>query len=163
VPVGAIVPQLAASRQSIRCTSGSAYPLGDRTPDPQLRAICLALPDAYETATWGHPNFRAGKKIFAAFHESAGVPCIWCRANDAQHDALARDPRCLASRHGGWIAVRADRRVDWKLVRALMAEAYRLVAPKALVAKLDAPAARTTSAARSRGRRSPVQRANSTD
>jgi predicted DNA-binding protein (MmcQ/YjbR family) len=130
----------------------------------KLRAICLALPDAHETSTWGHPNFRAGKKIFAAFHRSAGVPCIWCRVDDAQHEVLARDPRCLASRHGGarWIAVRADRRVDWKLVRALMAEAYRLVAPKALVAKLDAPAAtKQKSAARSRGRRSPMQRAKS--
>jgi predicted DNA-binding protein (MmcQ/YjbR family) len=107
----------------------------------KLREVCRALPDAYETQTWGHPNFRAGKKIFAAFHETAGVPCIWARVDELEHEVLSGDDRFLPSKHGGrrWIAVRADRRVDWKMVRELMAGAYRLVAPKALVKKLDAP------------------------
>ena len=106
-----------------------------------LREVCLALPEAYETSTWGHPNFRAGKKIFAAFHHSEGVPCIWARIDPLEHHVLAGDPRFLDTRHGAprWIAVRADRKLDWKMVRGLMEGAFRQIAPKALVEKLDAP------------------------
>ncbi len=32
----------------------------------RLRSICLALPEAVEIEAWGHPTFRAGKKMFAA-------------------------------------------------------------------------------------------------
>ncbi|HMF13765.1 MAG TPA: MmcQ/YjbR family DNA-binding protein [Gemmataceae bacterium] len=35
----------------------------------QVRSICLALPEAGEVEAWGHPTFRAGKKMFAAFGE----------------------------------------------------------------------------------------------
>jgi predicted DNA-binding protein (MmcQ/YjbR family) len=107
----------------------------------KLRELCLSLPDAYETQTWGHPNFRAGKKIFAAFHQSQGVPCIWVRIDPLQYEVLSGDARLLETRHGAprWIALRADRRLDWKLARGLLEGGYRQVAPRALVEKLDAP------------------------
>jgi hypothetical protein len=35
----------------------------------QIRTICLALPEAAKVEAWGHPTFRAGKKMFAAFGE----------------------------------------------------------------------------------------------
>src|SRR5262249_7166614 len=35
----------------------------------QLRSLCLALPEASEVEAWGHPTFRAGKKMFAAIGE----------------------------------------------------------------------------------------------
>ncbi len=78
------------------------------------------------------------------------MPCIWARVDELEHEVLAGDPRFLPSKHGGrrWIAVRADRRIDWRMLRELMAGAYRLVAPKPLVQKLDAPRVRA------RGRKS---------
>jgi hypothetical protein len=38
----------------------------------QIRAICLALPEAKEVEAWGHPTFRAGKKMFAGFGVEKG-------------------------------------------------------------------------------------------
>jgi hypothetical protein len=35
----------------------------------QLRSICLTLPESAEVEALGHPTFRAGKKMFAAFGE----------------------------------------------------------------------------------------------
>lgn len=32
----------------------------------RARALCLAFPETAETVSWGHPNFRAGKKTFCA-------------------------------------------------------------------------------------------------
>src|SRR5262249_593215 len=34
-----------------------------------VRALCLVLPETHEVEAWGHPTFRAGKKMFAAFGE----------------------------------------------------------------------------------------------
>ena len=31
----------------------------------RLRKLCLALPETTEVPSWGHPNFKAGKKTYA--------------------------------------------------------------------------------------------------
>jgi hypothetical protein len=33
----------------------------------RLREMCLSFPETKEVSSWGHPNFRAGKKTFATF------------------------------------------------------------------------------------------------
>jgi hypothetical protein len=38
----------------------------DRPIVAKLRRLCLALPETSERASWGHPNFRAGKRTFVA-------------------------------------------------------------------------------------------------
>lgn len=128
-------------------------------PQPQarilakLREVLLALPGAYETTTWGHPNFRAGKKIFAAFHEDrTGVPCIWLRVEPISATLLADDPRTLRSAQGGarWVGVRADLPVDWTLVRELALEGYEGVLPKSKAK--SKPKAAVSAPARSRSR-----------
>jgi hypothetical protein len=40
--------------------------------------------------------------------------------------------------HRGWLGVRLDRDLDWDEVAGIVEDAYRLVAPKKLVARLDA-------------------------
>lgn len=65
----------------------------------RLRAICLALPEATEVQAWGHPTFRAGKKMFAAFGEgiegqeglSLGVKVGFDRQEELLQDALLPD------------------------------------------------------------------------
>ena len=42
--------------------------------------------------------------------------------------------------HRGWIGVRLDVDVDWAEVAAICTDAYRCVAPKTLIARLDTPA-----------------------
>jgi len=46
--------------------------------------------------------------------------------------------RLRICREAGWLGVRLDRRVDWSEIATICDEAYRVVAPKALVAMLDA-------------------------
>jgi predicted DNA-binding protein (MmcQ/YjbR family) len=122
----------------------------------RLRRLCLALPDTCETPTWGHPNFRAGKKIFAAFHaDSAGSPCIWLKLGPFASDITRGDPRFSPSRHGAhrWGGLRADLPLDWRLVRELVLGSYRLTAARALVRELDGTDAKPPS------RRAPKPRA----
>ena len=104
----------------------------------KLRKVLLEIPDTSETASWGHPNFRAGKKTFAAFHEDhSGVPCIWLRVEPADARILLEDPRFLPSKHGGdrWVALRADRAIDWAFLRELARDSHALVSPKPRVRK----------------------------
>jgi hypothetical protein len=35
----------------------------------ELRALCLSLPETVERASFGHPNFLAGKKTFVTFKQ----------------------------------------------------------------------------------------------
>jgi predicted DNA-binding protein (MmcQ/YjbR family) len=98
----------------------------------RLRAICLGLPETVETASWGHPNFRSGKRIFSAFHEDRdGAPTIWIKVDALQGQMLTGDPRFSHSGHGtrGWVGVRADLPVDWAMVRDLLRRAHQLAQP----------------------------------
>lgn len=114
----------------------------------RLRVICLALPDAREKLSHGEPTWFAGSgKVFAMFddhHHGAEHISVWLPAPDgAQRVLIENDPdrfwRPPYVGHRGWVAVVLDRRLDWKLVAALVEQAYRLVAPARLVAKLPAP------------------------
>jgi predicted DNA-binding protein (MmcQ/YjbR family) len=119
--------------------------VASRAESPQrvldrLRRLCLGLPDATQTITWGHPNFRVGRKIFAAFHEDGdGAPCLWVKLGPGAQDVTRDDPRFSPSRHGAhrWGGLRADLPLDWGLVRGLVLESYRATAAKALVRRLD--------------------------
>lgn len=46
----------------------------------RLRRIALALPEASETVSFGHPTFRAGKKTFAVFENYRGEDTICFKA-----------------------------------------------------------------------------------
>lgn len=114
----------------------------------RLRRLCLALPETRETPTWGHPNFRVGDKIFAAFHDdAAGSPCIWLKADaDALLDLPGAARRFSQARHGAgrWIGVRADVSVEWAMVRELVRESYRRTAPRRIAKALDEAASART-------------------
>src|SRR4029453_16136591 len=106
----------------------------------RLRHLCLSLPETCETPTWGHPNFRAGKKIFVAFHaDSNDVPCIWVKLGPMAPDITRGDARFSQSRHGGtrWGGRRADLPLDWSLVGELVLESYRATASKTQLRQLE--------------------------
>ena len=56
----------------------------------RLRAICLALPEAQEKATWGAPTFRVRDKIFAMVHDVKGRASFWCKAPPGVQDILTQ-------------------------------------------------------------------------
>jgi predicted DNA-binding protein (MmcQ/YjbR family) len=111
-------------------TTASAEPL-DR-----IRAICLALPGAWEKISHGEPTFWIGKRTFAMFasagnHHGAGRNAIWCRATHATQDLLiSRAPERYFSPPycgvAGWVGIYLDRRPKWSEVSDRLRHAYEL-------------------------------------
>ncbi|HEY1334846.1 MAG TPA: MmcQ/YjbR family DNA-binding protein [Myxococcaceae bacterium] len=144
-------------------------------PLTEMRRICLALPEATETMTWGQPHFRVRGKIFAGIGDHAGIENIGFKLEREHADAVIQDPRFYRAPYvgaHGWVSMRVEGVRDWGEVRALVLESYRLIAPKALWAmaqggetparpKAKAPARRRSgkrpAASRSR-KRSPAAR-----
>ena len=115
--------------------------------DPQkvltrLRKLCLALPEAYETTSFGHPTFRAGrtgKKTFAVFENYRGEDTICVKATMEDQALLVLDPRFFVAPYvgkHGWTSMRTAGAIEWDEVEDLVRESYRLVATKSMLAKL---------------------------
>ncbi|HEY7818995.1 MAG TPA: MmcQ/YjbR family DNA-binding protein [Vicinamibacteria bacterium] len=109
----------------------------------RLRKICLSLPEAYETTSFGHPTFRAGssgKGTFAVFENYRGEDTICFKATLADQSLLVLDPRFFVAPYigkHGWTSMRTGGGVDFREVEDLVRESYRLAAPKTLSGKLD--------------------------
>ena len=81
---------------------------------------------------------------FVDEHHGDGIMGIWCAAPPgAQAELIETEPerfyRPSYVGHRGWIGLRLDVKPDWDELREIAIDAYRQVAPKTLVAKLDAP------------------------
>jgi hypothetical protein len=104
-----------------------------------LKRLALALPEAIEQETWGTPTFRVRKKIFAMLAE--GQREAWVKSTHDEQLALTQmDPATFFVPPyvgpSGWVGVRF-RTVDRDEMRELLTEAWRLTAPKRLVASFD--------------------------
>jgi hypothetical protein len=104
-----------------------------------LRNIALALPEAIEQETWGQPTFRVREKIFVML--SAEEREAWVKSTHDEQRALTQmDPETffVPSYVGssGWVGVHI-RTVDREEMRELVTEAWRMTAPKRLVATFD--------------------------
>jgi len=105
----------------------------------RVRSLCLALPETSETGSFGHPNFRAGKRTFVTFEWVETRPSIAFRLGaDAVDALLLGDRRFFASPYGRgqWASLHVDGSVDWLLVETLVERAYRSVALKRMLAAL---------------------------
>lgn len=108
--------------------------------------IVDALPEG--AASGGqHLSFTVRKKRFGYFlddHHGDGIAAICCKAAPGVMQELVElhpdryyVPAYIGSR--GWVGLRVDLpKIDWQEVTGLIYEAYRLSAPKRLVAELDA-------------------------
>ncbi len=99
----------------------------------KLRGICLSLPNTKETLSWGSPHFRVGDKIFCGFGDEKGRLAIGFKLEMDHADAVIQDPRFwrapFVGRYG-WVSMGVTPRMNWKQVKAFVAESYRLIAPK---------------------------------
>jgi predicted DNA-binding protein (MmcQ/YjbR family) len=109
----------------------------------KLRALCQAYPETSETSSWGHPNFRAGKRIFSAFEIVKGRPSIAFRLEAGAINRLLRNKHFFATPYGQgrWASMWVDGPVDWRLVARLLESSYRIVANKRMIIALDARSA----------------------
>jgi hypothetical protein len=114
-------------------------------PLPRLRRLCLALPEATERASHGEPAWfvrdRTSFVTYADHHHDDRL-AFWCAAPPGAQEALVaaapdRYFRPPYVGHRGWLGVYLDVEVDWDEVAELVTDAYRTVAPKRLVARLD--------------------------
>ncbi len=117
----------------------------------RLRALCLALPETYEKLAWSEPTFRiVNGKIFAMHatsgtHHSPERPAVWLHASKENQLFMIADrpDRFFSPPYvgpGGWIGVWLDGDVPWDELRDLIKDAWLRVAPKKVIALLDAPA-----------------------
>ena len=110
-----------------------------------LRSLCLALPETTERLSHGEPTwFVRGKKTFVMYadHHHDDRLGFWCAAPPGlQRELAAEEPARFFVPpyvgHRGWLGVRLDVDTDWTEIGEIVTDAYRVVAPKTLVARLD--------------------------
>jgi predicted DNA-binding protein (MmcQ/YjbR family) len=110
----------------------------------RLRELALAIPSTHEVEAWGEPTFRiVGGKMFAMFstsstHHGGGRPAVWIKSTSVNQQLLitANPARIFSPPYvgaSGWIGVYLDKRPKWSMVRELLEDGWRLVAPKKLL------------------------------
>ena len=116
------------------------------TPNPleTLRRICLGLPEVEERLSHGEPAwFVQGKQTFVTYadHHHDDRLAFWCAATEGAQEVLAGSeperffrPSYVGLR--GWLGMYLDVPVDWGLIEGLVRDAYRVVAPRRLVAAM---------------------------
>jgi hypothetical protein len=113
----------------------------------KLRALCLALPETFETVSHGAPTFWATKKTFAMYasatnHHGAGRPAVWIKATPMNQALLMADNPARYFKPpyvgpSGWIGVWLDKRPPWTAIAALLEDGFRQVAPAKVLATFD--------------------------
>jgi hypothetical protein len=119
--------------------------------DPVLAALrerVLALPGVVETVTFGRPWWRAGR-VFALYGGSTKGPervphphALLAAIDPDELPARRQDARFFVPAYfgpRGWLGIDLDRPdTDWNEVAELLDAAFHTVAPRSLVAELDA-------------------------
>jgi hypothetical protein len=108
----------------------------------RLREICLSFPEASEAQQFGHPVWKAGKKVFAQAYCYRGEGKLqlsfWVGVD--QQALLVRDPHFSVppyTGHNGWIAVDVTKEANWQEIRSLATFSYRHFALARMLKQLD--------------------------
>lgn len=147
--------RVAPARQRARLTATPAVPAPRRRVtlaevDPRntprakqvlasMREICLALPETSEHTQFGHPVWRAGRKVFAqaCCYEGKWHVSFWVGV-EAQL-IYTVNPRYSIPPymgHNGWIALDVSKRHTDKELRPLALQSYQHFALKRMLEKL---------------------------
>jgi hypothetical protein len=111
----------------------------------RLTKICLALPEATRDYNGQHAGFKVRKRTFAWFlndHHGDGIVAVACKVLPGDNKVLlTANPEkfCMPDYVGprGWVSLRLDRgEIDWEEVSELVTGSYRMIAPKALAARV---------------------------
>jgi predicted DNA-binding protein (MmcQ/YjbR family) len=113
------------------------------TLDDALRAFAFSLPEAWEDHPWGDAVAKVGKKVFVFLGtaEADGTLAFSVKLPISSDEALAMPftvPTGYGLDRGSWVTVHAPSDVPLDLLLGWIEESYRAVAPRALVARLDA-------------------------
>jgi len=104
-----------------------------------FRKLALSLPEAYESAHVGHPDFRVRKRIFATLaYPSAAWGMV--KLSPAQQEMFVRShPAVFTPVKGGW-GLRGATNVKLRtatvaILRPVLAAAWKNAAPPSLVVR----------------------------
>ena len=119
----------------------------------RVRGIALALPDVSERVSHGEPCFFVRETRALCYyhddHNDDGRLSLWCPAAPGVQDELVsaepgrffKPPTSARGTFSDWLGVFLDTTgddiVDWDEIAAIVEDAYRLVAPRSLIAELD--------------------------
>lgn len=112
----------------------------------ELRRICSALPELTERPSHGAPTFFVRDKRSICMlhddHHGEHGTALWAAAPPGVQEQLVEGEPERFFRppyvgHRGWVGVHLDVDPDWGEVDEIVREAYRQVAPKTLVRRLD--------------------------
>lgn len=110
----------------------------------RIRTFALSLPGAYEDHPWGEDVAKVNKKVFVFLgHEGAdGPPGMSVKLSDSHGQALmvpGAEPTGYGLGKSGWVTVPFTKKTPpLDVLRDWVEESYRAVAPKKLVAELEA-------------------------
>jgi predicted DNA-binding protein (MmcQ/YjbR family) len=109
----------------------------------ELRAFAFGLPEAWEDHPWGESVAKVGKKVFVFFGSADGEgPFGFSVKLPISNDEALSMPFTVRSGYGldrgHWVTVRPPADVPLDLLLGWIEESYRTVAPRSLVALLDA-------------------------
>ena len=121
----------------------------DDVPDEverRVRALCLALPDAYEEPAWVGTRWKVRTKTFAQVlgvvlgGEDPSVVLAFRSAGEELEVLRHTGPPFIVL---GWgrdaMGLALDEDTDWDEVAELVTESYCVMAPKKLAALVDRP------------------------
>ncbi len=135
-----------SSRRYIMWTmSAPLPPLDPRSLAGRLRARALAFPEATEDFPWGERAIKVRGKAFLFLSAQGNTVSFSVKLPHSDAEALEL-PGVAPTRYGlgkhGWITATVDgaREAPVATYESWLEESYRAVAPKRLVAQLDAPA-----------------------
>ena len=107
----------------------------------ELRVFALSLPEAFEDHPWGEDVAKVSGKVFV-FLGSASSRRMTVKLDESHGHALSiegAEPTGYGLGKSGWVTVPTDAEdVDVELLGDWIEESYRIVAPKRLVAELEA-------------------------
>ena len=126
--------------------------MGKRELD-RVRRIALALPEVSERLSHGARCFFVRDKrpvcYFHDNHRGDGRVSLWCPAPPGVQEELVaaepqrffKPPMSAGGVFSGWLGTYLDtagaNRVDWNEIAAIVEHAYRMIAPRQLIAELD--------------------------
>ncbi|MGW5069784.1 MmcQ/YjbR family DNA-binding protein [Streptomyces cyaneofuscatus] len=103
-----------------------------------VRSAALSLPDTTEKLAWGQPTFRVAGKIFASLGDDDTAMGVKCPKED-RAELIATEPEKFFLKEGhddnyAWLRVRLAALEDAGELAAILADAWRQVAPRRLLA-----------------------------
>lgn len=110
----------------------------------RVRRTCLALPEATEKLSHGEPTFFVRKRVFTMFagnHHNDGRIAVWIPVPPGfQASLLEAAPQKFFYPpyvgKAGWIGVHLDQ-IDDEELASHIRQAWRMIAPKKLLAAFD--------------------------